>query len=484
MNTILKTISLLVLLAAPTAFAAVSIEGMRGPLFEAVDKALEKADQLDAGVLAPTSFNQAAILYRKAESRLAKAGSIESIRRDLKRAHMLFVKSAAAAEVAQAAFETTIQARKDAQSSEAPSYAAMTWEQAEDNFGLATQRLESGKIKYAQRYVAKAEAGYRAAELEAIKANYLNETKLLLVQAEKLRAKKYAPTSFARAGQLLEIAETELTTNRYDTDRPRNLAAEAKHNAKHAVYVSKLERKIRNRGTMLESVLLDWEASMRRLGAAVDMPIYFDDGEKKAVDMLLVAIDALQSERDDLAQELNDSTAQVTTLNQQVASLQDRLGGENETIEHLNNLIAKQQLHRQRFATVESMFREDEADVLRKGNDVIIRMVGLNFDSGISTLKADHIHLLNTLKDAIDVFPESEVVVEGHTDAFGSDSQNLVLSQARAEAVVLYLETNSPISPWKLSSLGYGESRPVANNETAAGRTRNRRIDIVIYPDW
>jgi flagellar motor protein MotB len=62
--------------------------------------------------------------------------------------------------------------------------------------------------------------------------------------------------------------------------------------------------------------------------------------------------------------------------------------------------------------------------------------------------------------------------------------ENLALSQARADSVVSYLLSHMPISPANLSSMGFGESRPAANNETAAGRTRNRRIDVVIYPSW
>jgi outer membrane protein OmpA-like peptidoglycan-associated protein len=121
---------------------------------------------------------------------------------------------------------------------------------------------------------------------------------------------------------------------------------------------------------------------------------------------------------------------------------------------------------------------------MRKGSEVIIRMIGLNFDSGDAVLKPHHDALLRILEDAISTFPESKVIVEGHTDAFGSDTQNQALSQARADSVVNYLLASMPISPANLSSMGFGESRPAANNETAAGRTLNRRIDVVIYPSW
>jgi outer membrane protein OmpA-like peptidoglycan-associated protein len=115
---------------------------------------------------------------------------------------------------------------------------------------------------------------------------------------------------------------------------------------------------------------------------------------------------------------------------------------------------------------------------------VIIRMVGLNFASGASALQSDHLALLNTLQGAIGEFPESQVIVEGHTDAFGSDAQNQELSQSRAESVVAHLRSAMTEADFSLASVGYGETRPVANNETEQGRKRNRRIDVVIRPSW
>lgn len=122
--------------------------------------------------------------------------------------------------------------------------------------------------------------------------------------------------------------------------------------------------------------------------------------------------------------------------------------------------------------------------VLRQGDNVILRMIGLNFDTGRSAIQPRHEDLLGRVREAISLFPEANIVIEGHTDSFGSDATNLTLSQARADAVMQYLLANAPLSPTNLRALGYGESRPVANNETPEGRRRNRRIDIVIYPVW
>jgi outer membrane protein OmpA-like peptidoglycan-associated protein len=74
------------------------------------------------------------------------------------------------------------------------------------------------------------------------------------------------------------------------------------------------------------------------------------------------------------------------------------------------------------------------------------------------------------------------MVVEGHTDSHGSDQTNLSLSQQRAMAVRGYLMNSMALNPQLITAVGYGESQPVANNETPEGRRRNRRIDIRIQP--
>lgn len=466
-------------IGAGSAFGASAdpIDELRSSLFEAANQSLRRANEAQASVLAPTSYAEAADHYRRAEDTLESGGSIDSIRRDLERAASLFDKAAKHSAVALPTFEPTLQARQDAASSDAKTYAAEQWRKAEESFGDAAIKLEQGRLKPAQRGGKKAEQLYRDAELAAIKANYLNETRSLLGKAEDVRADRYAPHSFTTAAQLLKEAEDELNSNRYDTDRPRNLAQQSKHNVLHAIYVAGLERSIRDDETSLEDILLQWEASLQKLADLVDTPIHFDEGEAKAIDTLADRIAKLQTENERLASELEESSAQV-------AALSTRLGGETEAVEQLNTLLARQDRQRQRFAKVEALFDESQANVLRKGDSVIIRMIGLNFDVGQATLKPVHYPLLSTLKTAIAEFPESNVVIEGHTDSFGSDALNLELSQRRAEAVQQYLLANTPISPAHLTALGYGESRPVANNETHEGRTRNRRIDVVIYPRW
>jgi OOP family OmpA-OmpF porin len=113
----------------------------------------------------------------------------------------------------------------------------------------------------------------------------------------------------------------------------------------------------------------------------------------------------------------------------------------------------------------------------------VISLLGIRGPSGRSTIDGASTPLMTKLRQALALFAGSSIVVEGHTDSNGGDSANLILSQDRADAVRQYLVSDFGVNQEKVSSIGYGEARPVATNETAEGRARNRRIDLIIHVD-
>lgn len=185
---------------------------------------------------------------------------------------------------------------------------------------------------------------------------------------------------------------------------------------------------------------------------------------------------ALSGTRKQLEQELG-------ALQSQLKEMQTTLGGVSEERIALSQQLQAQARVRKQFDEIEKMFSREEARVLRESNDIIIRLVGLNFAVGRSTIDPENFQLLTKVQDAIRVFPESDLTIEGHTDSHGSDQANLALSEKRAEAVKQYLLANMGLPPSKVAAVGFGETKPVANNETDAGRTKNRRIDVVIRPN-
>ncbi|PLW68168.1 OmpA family protein [Pseudohalioglobus lutimaris] len=101
------------------------------------------------------------------------------------------------------------------------------------------------------------------------------------------------------------------------------------------------------------------------------------------------------------------------------------------------------------------------------------------FSTGKADLQPGAMSTIDRLADFLAEYPDKSVLIEGFTDSVGSESFNQVLSENRASSVRSAL-IDAGVSPNRVSTRGYGMSRPVADNSTAEGRLRNRRVEIVI----
>ncbi|WP_042240491.1 OmpA family protein [Jejuia pallidilutea] len=99
------------------------------------------------------------------------------------------------------------------------------------------------------------------------------------------------------------------------------------------------------------------------------------------------------------------------------------------------------------------------------------------FDTGKSTIKAQSSAVLQDIIAILKEYSNAKFTIEGHTDSTGSEKLNQRLSDSRANAVKEYLIENG-IDAFRLSALGYGESKPIDTNKTRAGRANNRRVEI------
>jgi OOP family OmpA-OmpF porin len=104
------------------------------------------------------------------------------------------------------------------------------------------------------------------------------------------------------------------------------------------------------------------------------------------------------------------------------------------------------------------------------------------FDTNKATIKSVSYRLLNEVASALRGSPNLEILVEGHTDSVGNDASNLRLSSARASAVREYL-IGQGIDPQRLTAIGFGETRPITSNASAAGREQNRRVEFTIVKE-
>ena len=455
---------------------------LRVQLFGDADRALAAARAANADELAPDTFTRGLETYMAAENDLTRGRNIERIRSSLAGAVKSFTDAVNAAEIANVTLAAVIKTRADATNANAATFATQLWADASESFNSAARRLESGDLRGARSRADAAEALYRDAELTAIKAQYLSQTRALLAEAEQARVPRLAPITYEKARSLLERAELELNQNRYDTDLPRSLAQQANYEARHAIYLAGVITKLRDDDSSLEDIVLRYEAPLTQISAAADKVAQLDKGVEPVVAELVTYIEGLREQAAQAEIDLADTRMRVADLEEEIRNLDEQLGGvSQERVALVQRLEAEARI-REQFASIENMFTRDEARVSREGNRVVIRLVGLTFQSGQAEVRPAYRALLDKVRQAAEVFPRSQIVVEGHTDSYGGDDSNLALSRRRAEAVSAYLSGELGVPTFRMSAVGYGETQPIANNETEQGRERNRRIDVIIEP--
>ena len=121
------------------------------------------------------------------------------------------------------------------------------------------------------------------------------------------------------------------------------------------------------------------------------------------------------------------------------------------------------------------------ADVERVGEGIQVTFdSGLLFDYDSAALRSGSRADLQDLANSLQKYPNSEVMVVGHTDATGSDAYNQRLSERRADSAADYLISQG-IAPSRLRVVGRGELEPVSSNDTQAGQQQNRRVEVAIF---
>ncbi len=121
-------------------------------------------------------------------------------------------------------------------------------------------------------------------------------------------------------------------------------------------------------------------------------------------------------------------------------------------------------------------------DVIRNGNDLILRMPSsITFPVGSYVIQPQFQSTLREVAQTLGGYNQTYIDVLGHTDATGTEASNQTLSVNRAQAVANYLTSRGVVSA-RIGVRGFGESAPIASNETEEGRTQNRRVEIKVVP--
>ena len=204
-------------------------------------------------------------------------------------------------------------------------------------------------------------------------------------------------------------------------------------------------------------------------------------------------LDQIQIELDEATERLTGQQQQLSTQQALIEEQEEYLAAANEELLEMRSqmqtiaVLRLSILEQIRDSIVKVMGDSSKVDIGDNGN--IILNEGVFFDLGSYEIKDDSREILNMLTEVFIEFLSDEnnakyidsIVISGHTDSTGTESDNRILSTNRANAVLNYLLSGSLNNYSEyFCAAGYGETRPVATNNTSAGRAQNRRIEISI----
>ena len=140
-------------------------------------------------------------------------------------------------------------------------------------------------------------------------------------------------------------------------------------------------------------------------------------------------------------------------------------------------------MDRQEAEMRDALAASEAAAVRREGELLAITLKGdVTFDLDSDMVRPGLYNELDRIAQIMVKYPQTSILVEGHTDSTGSESYNQQLSERRASSVKNLLVQRG-VQEFRINILGYGESRPVATNATSEGRQMNRRVEIRINPN-
>ncbi len=436
---------------------------------------LDAARQESLNVLSPRSFAKAERLYQEAQNMLERQTDLSEILLKISASRVELQRCTQTAQISRTVLADVIKVRELALAAGAANLGA-EYTETEERILRLTRAIEDNDLESAQKDKAKVFDAFDQLELRAIKERNLGEAHRLLDQAIANRAARLAPLSLTEAQQKLAEADAFVTDRRYLRDEIRQKAAEA------LFYTRRLEQIMLQSQRLeilpAEQAALYVEGLLHQTAEQLGLPDQRDKVFEGQLEAILTAIASNQQQRQDQHDEIAALEATIDQLRVQIASLEGSTREER---------IARQQLAEERrfqklFSQVQGVFGPGEAEVYKQGDRLIIRLKAMSFSVGQAVIEAVNYPLLTKVQRAIALFGEPQAVIEGHTDSTGSAAANLVLSQKRAEAVRAYLVANDTLPKEKIEAAGYGAERPLASDQTAAGRAINRRIDIVLIP--
>lgn len=236
-----------------------------------------------------------------------------------------------------------------------------------------------------------------------------------------------------------------------------------------------------------QTALLDYETAMNMIAQSPRSPNLYEESVGAAVasaTLLLDVMDVIMGAKgtpEPIALQIVMQKRALGEARQSLKAKEGALKQQEEQLEQKEQQLARastQVRFQQAMDEARKEISSDDALVYQQGNELVFRLKRMNFRSGNAAIPENSKLLLAKVASIIKDLDAEKVIVQGHTDSVGSEKLNQELSTERAKSVAYYLSSFN--GGYKITFTGYGESYPIASNETAAGRATNRRVDLVV----
>jgi len=484
---------LLVLLAlswtVSSAQPAITVEDL---LAEA-ESALAAAKSDGTSLLSPRRVAKAEESLNEARKQMSHPGSEQLVRLNLESCLESLETAVASTASVRERLKIVLDARSAAIAAGAETYRLPSWEQAERGLTDMTGSIETGRDAEVDGLREPLAVQYRTARRDALREDILAAAKSEIILAEQSKCDEMFPTLMARARQEMSRAETQLAQENHDESRAA--ANKASFHARHARGQMKYVTETSGKRAPNEALLLPYDDLLEEMAAAWSDSVDFGSGGGAAVEKFRQVYERGRAkdaaERDSILRTVDIAQS---SMERSLAEMQTRFADvQNQIIEHEQRVLdiqaerdvavsrlRKNELTAQRVQIAQTAFDPGDAVVYQTmDGHVVIHLYGLKFASGKATLSKEHQSILKKASEAIGAFPDVTVSIEGHTDDEGSEDSNLELSEERAAAVGQALAKELGGSK-QVTTVGKGESAPIASNKSARGKALNRRIDLVL----
>jgi outer membrane protein OmpA-like peptidoglycan-associated protein len=340
-------------------------------------------------------------------------------------------------------------------------------QRAPRQYDAAVAHLNVAQNSWDQAKDAQAAAHWaRLAEGEARDAQYRAETAALEEELRRERDRK------ARGELAVRDAEIAMLQGAARAEAEKR-AAEAEARAREEA-----EARAREERARLEDELARRDAANRE--AEARLAAERERAEREAAQRSQAEKDRVAAELERMRMELEETRAAAEEARKAAEAerlkLEEQRRADEARMAEMERLRQEQEKTREELRATLSRL----AQVREEAGKLIVTLPGsIYFDVNKSDVKPAMRARLTEIAKALAAVPEQRVLIEGHTDADGSNEYNLKLSQLRAESVRSVLLAGG-VTPGRLEAHGYGETKPVASNTTAAGKSQNRRVELVL----